>query len=177
MSSTVKSGLLFALIGVAAVVGFSFIPIVGPLVCGPLAAALIGIGAGYFGVRWGTADASVGTGVLAGAIAGVGALIGAVIFWLVAFSMLQSLPGFQEQIQERVQRQQPGAEIDPTQIDALVRIIGPILGLCFGIFNLLLALALGALGGWLATRARARQMAPPAAPQPPFGPPPMSPPS
>jgi hypothetical protein len=176
MSGTVKSGLIFALIGVVAVVGFSFIPVVGPLLCGPLAAALIGIGAGYFAVHWGAADAGIGRGVAAGAIAGVGALIGAVIFWLIAFSMLQSLPGFQEQIQEGVQRQQPGAQIDPTQIDALVRVIGPVLGLCFGIFNLLLALALGALGGWLATRARTRQMAPPTAPQAPLGPPPMSPP-
>ena len=175
MSGALKSGLLFALVGVAAVVGFSFIPLAGPLLCGPLAAALVGAGAGYLGVRW-SAAGGVGTGVLAGAIAGIGTLIGAVIFWLIAFNMIQSIPGFQEQIRESVQRQQPGGQIDPAQIDAIVRIGGPILGVCFGVFNLLLSLGLGALGGWMATRRRAQQMAPPTVSPPPMGPPPLDPP-
>jgi hypothetical protein len=175
MSGAVKSGLIFALVGVAAVVGLSFVPLVGPLLCGPLAAALIGTAAGYFGVRWGAADAGVGTGVLAGAIAGVGVLVGAIIFWLVAFSMVQSMPGFQQELRNRVEQQQPGAQLDPTQIDALMPILGPLVGICFGVFNLLLALALGALGGWLAARRRAGQAGPPPPPSEPFGPPPLSP--
>jgi hypothetical protein len=176
MSGAVKSGLLFALAGVAAVVGFSFIPLAGPLVCGPAAAALVGAGAGYLGVRWSAPGAGVGTGVLAGAIAGVGALIGAAIFWIIAFNMLQSLPGFQDQIRQGVQQQQPGAQIDSGQIDALIQIAGPFIGICFGIFNLLLALGFGALGGWLAARGAAQQMAPPTF-TPPMGPPPLEPPS
>jgi len=176
LSGAVKSGLLFALIGIAAVVGFSFIPVAGPILCGPVAAALVGIGAGYLGVRWSAPGVGAGTGVLAGAIAGVGTLIGAVIFWIIAFSMIQSMPGFQEQLQDTVQRQQPNAQLDPSQLDALVQIAGPLLGICFGVFNLLLSLGLGGLGGWLAARGSARQMAPPTI-TPPMGPPPLDPPS
>jgi hypothetical protein len=177
MSGAVKSGLIFALVGIAAVVGFSFIPLVGAFLCGPLAAALVGTAAGYFGVRWSAANAGVGTGVAAGAIAGVGALIGAVIFWLVAFRLAQSMPGFQEQLREGVQRQQPGVQLDPSDINALLNVVGPALGICFGIFNLLLALALGALGGWLAVRNRSQLAPVPTLATSPLEPPPLDPPS
>jgi hypothetical protein len=176
MSGAVKSGLIFALVGAVGVVGFSFIPFVGALLCGPFAAALAGTAAGYFGVRWSAGVAGVGQGVLAGAISGVGTLIGAVIFWLVIFSFIQSVPGFQEQIQEAVRRQQPGTQVNQAQVEAIIKVVGPLLGVCFGVFNLLIALALGALGGWLATRNRAQTIATPPMPSPPMGPPPMAPP-
>src|SRR5262245_55512863 len=106
MSGAVKSGLIFALVGIAAVAGLSFIPYIGALLCGPLAAALVGPGAGYFGVRWSPPTAGVGTGVLAGTIAGVGALIGSVLFWLVIFAIVRSMPQFEQAIDEAL-RQQP----------------------------------------------------------------------
>jgi hypothetical protein len=176
MSGAVKSGLLFALVGIAAVVGFSFIPIAGPIVCGPFAAALVGIGAGYLGVRWSTSGAGVGTGVLAGAIAGIGALIGSMIFWVIAIGMAQSLPGFQQQLQDAVQQQQPNASLNPSELNAIIQIAGPLLGICFGVFNLLLSLGLGALGGWIAAR---RNVRPPQMPtiSSPLGPPPLDPPN
>ena len=176
MTGAVKSGLLFALVGVVAVIGFSFIPIAGPILCGPFAAALVGIGAGYLGVRWSAPGAGAGTGTLAGAIAGVGALIGAVIFWIIVLGMAQSMPGFQEQLQDAVQQQQPNAQLDPTQIGSIMQIAGPLLGICFGVFNLLLSLGLGALGGWIAARANTRPITPPTV-TPPLGPPPLDPPS
>jgi hypothetical protein len=176
MSGAVKSGLIFALVGIAAVVGFSFIPYVGALLCGPLAAALVGVGAGYYGVRWSPPTAGVGTGVLAGAIAGVGALIGSVIFWLVVFAIARSMPQFQQTIEEAL-RQQPNAQINPSDMNALLNLVGPVLGICFGIFNLLLALGLGALGGWLAVRNRPRTEAMSTMPTPPMGPPPLDPPA
>jgi hypothetical protein len=175
MSGAVKSGLIFALVGIAVVVGFSFIPIIGAFVCGPLAAGLVGTAAGYFGVRWSDASAGVGTGVLSGAIAGVGGLIGAVIFWLIAFRLVQSMPGFQEQILRSIEQQQPGAQLNPSDINTLIGVIGPALGFCFGIFNLLLALALGALGGWLAVRNRGQMPVVPTMSTP-LGPPPLDPP-
>jgi hypothetical protein len=175
MSGAVKSGLLFALVGIAAVIGFSFIPLAGPILCGPFAAALVGIGAGYLGVRWSTPGAGIGTGVLAGAIAGIGALIGSIIFWLIVLNMAQSIPGFQEQLQDTVQRQQPNAQLSPSDLAAIIQVAGPLIGFCFGVFNLLLSLGLGALGGWIAVRGSARQMAPPTI-TPPLGPPPLDPP-
>jgi hypothetical protein len=175
MSGAVKSGLIFALVGIAAVAGFSFIPYVGALLCGPLAAALVGIGAGYYGVRWSPPMAGVGTGVLAGTIAGVGALLGSVIFWLVVFAIARSMPEFDQVIQDTL-RQQPNAQLDPSAVNTIVNLLGPILGICFGIFNLVLALGLGALGGWLAVRNRAQSALMPSIATP-LGPPPLDPPS
>jgi hypothetical protein len=51
-------------------------------------------------------------------------------------------------------QQQPDAKIDPAALGAAIGIAGAIAGLCFGVLNLLLALAFGALGGWLALRNR-----------------------
>jgi len=75
MSGAVKSGLIFALIGLIGVIAFTILPvllglIVGVFLCGPAVAVLNGGGAGYFGVRWSRGNAGVGQGVLAGAITG-----------------------------------------------------------------------------------------------------------
>jgi len=72
MSGAVRSGLIFALVGIVAEIGFSSIPGAGPLLCGPSVAMIIGAVAGYFAIRWSTGAAGVGQGVLAGTIAGVG---------------------------------------------------------------------------------------------------------
>jgi hypothetical protein len=175
MSGAVKSGLIFALVGIAAVAGLSFIPYVGALLCGPLAAALVGVGAGYYGVRWSPPTAGVGTGVLAGTIAGVGALLGSVLFWLVILAIARSMPEFDQMLDEAL-RQQPNTQLDPSTVDMVFNLLGPILGICFGIFNLVLALALGALGGWLAVRNRPQPGVMPTVATP-LGPPPLDPPS
>ena len=93
-----------------------------------------------------------------------------VIAWLIAISRVQSIPGFQELMQEQMRRQQPDAQFSSDQINMIIAITGPVLGLCLGIFSLLLSLGLGALGGWLAARRPTRQ------PAPPMGPPPLDPP-
>lgn len=175
MSGAVKSGLLFALLGIFVVAGFSFIPVVGPLLCGPAGAALLGGVAGYLGVRWTVGNAGVGTGVLAGTIAGVGALIGSIAFWLIAFAMVRSMPEFEQAIEETLRQQNSGA--DPAEVrailDNILPIVGPFIGFCFGLIQLVISLAFGALGGWLSARNRATQ-GPPVAP-PPMAPPPLSP--
>ena len=121
MSGAVKSGLIFALIGVVAVVGLSFIPYVGALLCGPLAAALVGAGAGYYGVRWSPPTAGVGTGVLAGTLSGVGALIGSVIFWLIIFAIARSMPQFEQALEAQLP---PNAEISPSDLNAVLNLAG-----------------------------------------------------
>src|SRR5262249_51858430 len=82
MSGTLKSGLIFAVAGIVGVLALSFVPFVGAVCCGPLAAGIIGTAAGYYGVRWSGEGAGIGQGLLAAAIAGVGALIGGAVFWL-----------------------------------------------------------------------------------------------
>lgn len=154
MSGPVKAGLIFGLIGIVAIVGVSFIPVIGAIVCGPGTAAILGAVAGYFGVRWGAANSGVGSGVLAGTIAGAGTLIGSVIFFVIAVSMISSMPGFNEAFQEGLRQQQPNSELRPEDLNTMMGIAGPIAGFCFGLLNLLIALALGALGGWLAVRNR-----------------------
>ena len=161
MSGAMRAGLIFAAVGLIAVIATAFFPRPGPVVCGPLLAVLVGGLAGFYGVRWSGEQARVGRGVLAGSLSGLGMLIGAVIVYVVLFNSISSDPLFQEQIGAFLQ-QQPDANIDPGALSAAVGIAGVVAGLCFGVLNLLLALAFGALGGWLALRNRAP--APPIAP-------------
>jgi hypothetical protein len=160
MSGAMKSGLIFAAIALVAVLATAFLPRPGPVVCGPLLAVLIGAVAGYYGVRWTPESPRVSRGVLAGTLAGLGTLVGAVIGYVVLFNTLSGDPLFQEQVAAFLQRQ-PNAQIDPGAIGAAVSIAGVVAGMCFGMLNLLLALAFGALGGWLALRGRPMPPAPP----------------
>lgn len=70
MSGGLKSGLIFALVSIIAVVGFSFIPAIGVFCCGPIATMALGAIAGYIGVRWSGPTAGIGSGTLAGAFPG-----------------------------------------------------------------------------------------------------------
>jgi hypothetical protein len=171
MSGAVRSGLIFALVGVVVEIAVSSIPGAGPLLCGPSAAAIVGAVAGYFAIRWSTGAAGVGQGVLAGTIAGVGVLIGAVIFFTIRILTLRSDPEAVPFLQRYLQQQQ-GTQLTPEQLSSLLVVIGPVLGFCIGLIELLFALAFGALGGWVGVRGRARSTA-----SPPMGPPPLSPPS
>ena len=159
MSGAMRSGLIFAAVGLIAVLATAFVPRPGPIVCGPLLAVLVGGLAGFFGVRWSVENARVSRGVLAALLAGLGMLVGAVIGYIVLFNSISSEPSFQQQLSAFLQ-QQPDAKIDPEALGALVGIAGAVAGLCFGVLNLLLALAFGALGGWLAVRNRPQPLPP-----------------
>lgn len=173
MSGTLKSGLIFAVAGLVGVLALSFVPFVGALCCGPLVAGIIGTAAGYYGVRWTGAGAGMTQGLLAAAIAGVGALIGGAIFWLISFSIIQANPELYQQAlrQFMEQQQQSQTQINPAELAATMRVLGPVVAICFGVLELLITLTLGALGGWLATRNRSQP-----ASQQPMAPPPMAPP-
>ncbi|MEM8530109.1 MAG: hypothetical protein AAGF95_04655 [Chloroflexota bacterium] len=182
MPGSLKSGLLFGIIGLVLVIAVSFIPGVGALLCAPLFAGLIGLGAGYFGVKWGKPEAGVGTGTVAGLLSGIGLLIGAIIFFVLAITLVQSDPQFQIAFEEAMAdalATQPDTEIDPAQLPALLSIGSVIAGFCVGLIYLLFALGFGALGGWLAVRNRPQvseyNQQPPMSPPPSSGPPPMSP--
>ena len=160
MSGAMRSGLIFAAVGLVAVLVTAFLPPPAPVACGPLLAVLVGGLAGFFGVRWSVEQARVGRGVLAGTLAGVGLLLGAVIAYTLLVGMVRNTPMFREQLQEALSRQ-PNAQIDPAALDTIIGIVGPAVGFCFGILNLLIALAFGALGGWLALRNRPQPAPPP----------------
>lgn len=159
MSGALKAGLIFGAIGLIVVLAVAFIPAVGPLICGPLVAVIIGAVAGFYGVRWSAGTPGISRGVLAGTLSGVGMLLGAVIAYTILVGMVRNNPIFQEQLQEALRRQ-PNAQIDPAALNTIVGFVGPIVGFCFGILNLLIALAFGALGGWLAVRNRPQPLPP-----------------
>ncbi|MCS6940864.1 MAG: hypothetical protein RMJ55_09580 [Roseiflexaceae bacterium] len=162
MSGGLKSGLIFAIVSIVAVIGFSFIPAIGVFCCGPLASMTLGAIAGYIGVRWSGPTAGVGSGALAGGVAGVGALIGSVIFWVIAILIAQSDPALFEEMLRQIEEQQPASGLTSDDIRNLINVMGPLIGFCAGLIHLLFAAGLGALGGWLAVRQR---------PQPPMMPP------
>lgn len=166
MSGTMKSGLLFGLIGLIVVLIVGFVPFIGALLCGPGGALLIGGAAGYFALRWNTGATGIGQSVLAGAIAGVGTLIGAVVFWIIAVSLASNDASLYDAIQSALAQQPNANQLDPQSLKTLVGLVGPAAGLCFGVLNLVLALAGGAVGALIARRNQpiAAPIAPPSVP-------------
>jgi hypothetical protein len=185
MSGAVKSGLIFALVGILSLVVSTIVPAIlhpalGLCLCGPLVVILNGTGAGYLGVRWSKEDAGVGQGVLAGAIAGIGVLLGTVALFVALLlfirNIAQSDPELYEQVLREAMRQQPDVNLDPAALNQMMNWMLPGVGFCLGLLNLSLSLGLGALGGWLAVRYRPGPGATPMI-QTPLGPPPLDPPS
>lgn len=181
MSATLKSGLLFGLVGLIVVplsILATFIPLVGFLVClgSPLIALLIGGVAGFFAVRWSDRQAGVGQGVLSGIIAGVGMLVGVVLLWVIGYGLLQSNPDFQLGLQEAInqamaqQNQQPGSELTPEQMVTTFNTVVPLMGVCLGVIYLVASLIGGAFGALFGRRGTAS--VPPMPPMPTV--PPMS---
>lgn len=167
MSATVRSGLIFGLVGLVAVIIVSFVPLIGALLCGPGTALIVGGLAGYFALRWSATPAGVGQGALAAAIAGVGILIGTVLFIIVSFSLIQNDPSFQNILDQAIQQQldrQPDVSVSAEDMAAMVRTFVPITGFCFGIINLVIALVGGLLGALIGRRTPAAPPAPPAVP-------------
>ncbi|MCS7290089.1 MAG: hypothetical protein NZ699_13235 [Roseiflexus sp.] len=161
MSGGLKSGLIFAVVSVVAVIGLSFIPFIGFFCCGPLASMALGAIAGYIGIRWSDPTAGVGSGALAGGVAGIGAFVGSVLYTVIILILLQSDPALFEQLIESQLAGQPlppGLTMDDMR--SFVAIGIPILGFCAGLIHLLFAALLGALGGWLAVRQRPQPMPP-----------------
>ena len=151
MSGSVRAGLIFGLVGLILVIGIGFVPAVGPVLCGPGVALLLGGVAGYLGARWTATKAGAGQGALAGTIAGVGALIGAIISWIIIVNVYSNTPefqsGFGQAFTDAMQRQQPGSTMTAEQAQGMIGIIGPIVGVIFGVINLVGSLVGGLIGG------------------------------
>ena len=162
-----RPALSMAALAFVAIALSMLIPVLGQLAVAPLAALLIGGGAGWWASKamgYGTA----GRGSGAGALAGIGALLGATIglALLAGFtgSQFTSNTEFQQQFQEQLEQQReanPDAEIpeiDPNDFGAVAGIAGgiggTILGFCLGMVYLLLSTLGGLIGGVMYGRNR-----------------------
>ena len=195
MSGRIKAGLLFGLIALITVPLVSIIPTVGLLICGPVLAIGLAVGAGYLAIRWGDLRSGVGSGVLAGAFTGLGALIGSIVFFVAAIAFVSASPELRDLVFEQALAQNPNVNISKEQLANILPYVGVLLGSCVGLVELVFALGAGALGAWLAVRQRpaaamplgfdtggtpyippTAPVSPPVStPQPPQDPPPLSP--
>ena len=127
--------------------------------CGPLWAVAVGVAAGYLaGVFVKPADAgtAAGRGAGAGAIAGVGALIGQIIAALVNNTLIRQDPEAAMEVYKML-----GIEnVSPDVLGSATGMIGTLIGGgCWGMLDLILIAAFGALGGFLWFRFSARKAA------------------
>lgn len=151
MSGTVRAGLVFGLAALLAFIGGTLlnalIPCVGFIVA-IVSVIALGWGAGQTAAKTTNAAQGQGTGrgATAGAIGGTVLLIGSVIAFLALSSVITSLPGFEDQLQQALQ-QNPDANIDPNDAGAFLGIGFGVVGFGCGIMNFVLMLIGGLIGG------------------------------
>jgi hypothetical protein len=133
------------------------------LIFGPLAlllGGLAGLLAGRRALRLSGAAseaaraAAVRQGLAAGALAGAGVLAGVLLFFGVLLASLASTPDLREQMTQLFAQRFEGSGGDAGLATRLFDTVFLLAGLCSGTLNLALALAAGALGGWIATLGR-----------------------
>jgi len=130
------------------------------LIFGPLAlllGALAGFVAGRRALReLASAPATSGAsavrcGLVAGVVAGAGVLAGVLLFFGVLLASLANTPNLREQMAQLFAQQFRTQGGDAALVTRLFDTAFLLAGLCAGTLNLALALAMGALGGWVAT--------------------------
>ena len=147
------AALAFVAVGLSAL-----IPLVGTVIIGPLAAIIIGAGAGWWASKL-MGSGGAGRGAGAGSIAGLGAFLGAVVGTIVLFSIFGNNPQFQQQFQQglnEAQQQNPEAQIPALNATAIAGAGGAVIGFCMGLFNIFLSM----LGGLIAGAVYGRRDAP-----------------
>jgi hypothetical protein len=133
------------------------------LIFGPLALLLGGLAgflAGRHALRAPAVEpaaaraAAVRQGLAAGGVAGGGVLLGVALFFGVLLASLASTPDLREQMAQLIARQFQSTGGDSGLALRLFDGAFLLAGLCSGVVNLALALAVGAFAGWLATLGR-----------------------
>jgi hypothetical protein len=89
-------------------------------------------------------------------------VIGVIIY----FALVLQIPEMRQLLEEQL-RQSDTSGLTTEDLEALIGIMGPVAGICFGVLNIFLTFAASALGGWIAVRQRQGQ-------QPPMAPPPLA---
>jgi hypothetical protein len=167
MSGWLKSGLLFGLIGLVislipmpflfwapsvplwvAVIVLQIIPVM--VMFGPLA-LILGSFAGFFGARW-NSPSTMQRGMLASAFAGAAVFVGVLSFFGTIVTFLQSTPEIREAYVQLISDAfaQQGGEARGFAEGLPALLLG--VGVCTGIFNLVIAIAAGSFFGWLGSR-------------------------
>jgi hypothetical protein len=148
-----KSGLIMF---IPALVG----TLIGGLVfccCGPLWAVVAGVAAGYLAGLFGKpaeAGSAAGKGAAAAGIAGVGALIGQIVASFLNNAIMQQNPEAAAELYKLIGIQ----NFTPEMLGTATGIIGTLIGGgCWGIVDLVLIAAFGALGGYLWFRFSSRK--------------------
>lgn len=158
-----RPALSMAALAFVAIALSMLIPVLGQFAVGPLAALLIGAGAGWWASK-AMGGGTAGRGAGAGALAGLGALIGAAL----GLAILLGINGnrvtnnaefrqtFEEQLEQQLEQQReanPDAtipEIDPSDFGAAAGAIGGITGAVAGFCLGLGYLFLSTIGGLIA---------------------------
>lgn len=146
-----RSRLRFAVIGLIMTIAASSIPYIGILVCAPLTVACVGFGAGYVGARTEPTRSPLEGSVIASAVAGGGALFGSMLFMLLLLGLLYADPTVFHSI-ILAYYASTNEQLSVEQLQSVVAMYGPMSGLCYGVLNLVIAIAFGLLGGWGAAR-------------------------
>jgi hypothetical protein len=122
----------------------SLIPLAGMFVIAPLAALLLGAGAGWRAARL-QQDQAVVQGARAGVITGMGAWLGVMLAFTIVALVLGNNPEFQAFVQ--ASEPNPEARVPAGWIAPLGVATGMVIGFIVGVFDLALALAGGLLAG------------------------------
>ena len=160
-----RVGLIMAGVALVAVALSSLIPLIGWFLVAPLAALIIGAGAGWWALK-ALGGGSAGRGAGAGAIAGIGALIGSVIGLALlgaVFASSANDPAVQQEFQrqlEAAREQNPDAAVPDLDLGALATGGSILGGFCFGLVDLLLSTIGGLIAGIIYGRNRAPAAAP-----------------
>lgn len=169
MSAGSKSGLLFILpqmiaVVIATLLGFvplmflggSSIAIIG-CCAAPFAALIIAVVAGFFAAYWHDGSGARHQSLMAGLISGVGALLGVTLFWVVMGVLISTSvdAATMNEAFRQMERMQPDAQIDRGMLTSMMGIISFVMagvGLLLGLISLAFAVLGGLLGAMLANR-------------------------
>lgn len=152
LSGPVKAGLLCGLSGGVVLVGWFVLSFGSALCAGPIIAALTGACAGSFGVHWSTAQQRIGPGVLAGLVAG-GCLLASLVLFFIGFALMTwQDPRFLQGFLEGLGPVAATWAAQPATAGVLLFATSALLGLCFGLVHLLIAVMLSLVGSWIRTR-------------------------
>ena len=169
MSAGSKSGLLFIVpqmiaVVIATLLGFvplmffggSPVAIIG-CCAAPFAALIIAVVAGFFAAYWHDGSGARHQSLMAGLISGVGALLGVALFWVVMGVLISTTvdAATMNEAFRQMERMQPDARLDRGMLTSMMGIISFIMagvGIFMGLISLAVAVLGGLLGAMLANR-------------------------
>jgi MFS family permease len=169
MSAGSKSGLLFMvpqMIAVVIATLLGFIPLIflggSPVAiigccAAPFASLIIAVVAGFFAAYWHDGNGARHQSLMAGLISGAGALLGVTLFWVIIGVLISNTvdAATMNEALRQMERMQPGAQLDRGMLTSMMGIISFVMagvGVLLGLISLAFAVLGGLLGAMLANR-------------------------